>query len=285
VIRPRCRHDNPVGQKFCGECGRPLTPGQSPLAPRFPSSDAYAPRLLAERILGSKAAFEGEREQVTVLFADLKGSMELLSDRDPEEARKLLDPVVERMMEAVHRYEGTVHQVMGDGIMALFGAPLAHEDHAVPACYAALRMQDAIGRSATDLRRSHGVEVQIRVNSADVVVRTIAIPPPDRQACYGPEVYRLEGELALEAGGPAADAEGSFESARALARERGARSLERRATTSLARLWRRLGRREDARRALAAVYREFTEGFDTADLTAARRLLDELGESAPGPRP
>ena len=74
-----------------------------------------------------------------MLFADLKGSMELLADRDPEEARKLLDPVLERMMEAVHRYEGTVNQVMGDGIMALFGAPLAHEDHAVRACYAALR--------------------------------------------------------------------------------------------------------------------------------------------------
>jgi class 3 adenylate cyclase len=83
---------------------------------------------------------EGERKLVTVLFADLKGSMELLADRDPEAARKLLDPVLERMMEAVHRYEGTVNQVMGDGIMALFGAPLAHEDHAVRACYAALRM-------------------------------------------------------------------------------------------------------------------------------------------------
>ena len=105
--------------------------------------DSYTPKHLAERILTSKAALEGERKQVTVLFADLKGSMELLADRDPEEARKLLDPVLERMMEAVHRYEGTVNQVMGDGIMALFGAPLAHEDHAVRACYAALRMQEA----------------------------------------------------------------------------------------------------------------------------------------------
>jgi class 3 adenylate cyclase len=94
--------------------------------------DAYTPKHLGERILTSKAALEGERKQVTVLFADLKGSMELLADRDPEDARKLLDPVLERMMEAVHRYEGTVNQVMGDGIMALFGAPLADEDHAVP---------------------------------------------------------------------------------------------------------------------------------------------------------
>jgi class 3 adenylate cyclase len=110
-----------------------------------------------------------------VLFADLKGSMELLADRDPEEARKLLDPVLERMMEAVHRYEGTVNQVMGDGIMALFGAPLAHEDHAVRACYAALRMQERVKKYAEEVRRSHAAVVKIRVglNSGEVVVRAI----------------------------------------------------------------------------------------------------------------
>ena len=101
--------------------------------------------------------------------------MELLADRDPEEARKLLDPVLERMMEAVHRYEGTVNQVMGDGIMALFGAPVAHEDHAVRACYAALDMQAAIGRDAERVRRSHGISLEIRIglNSGEVVVRAI----------------------------------------------------------------------------------------------------------------
>jgi class 3 adenylate cyclase len=110
-----------------------------------------------------------------VLFADLKGSMELLAERDPEEARKLLDPVLEHMMEAVHRYEGTVNQVMGDGIMALFGAPLAHEDHAVRACYAALRMQESVKRYAHRVFRTYGVPVQIRVgfNSGEVVVRSI----------------------------------------------------------------------------------------------------------------
>src|SRR5262249_42737259 len=106
---------------------------------------------------------EGERKQVTVLFADLKGSMELLAERDPEEARKILDPVLERMMEAVHRYEGTVNQVMGDGIMTLFGAPLAHEDHAVRACYAALRMQQAVKSYTEELLHSQGISVQIRV--------------------------------------------------------------------------------------------------------------------------
>src|SRR6202171_1546417 len=123
----------------------------------------------------SRSALEGERKQVTVLFADLKGSMELLADRDPEEARTLLDPVLEHMMEAVHRYEGTVNQVMGDGIMALFGAPLAHEDHALRACYAALRMQQVVQRHAEGARREHGVIVRIRVglNSGEVVVRAI----------------------------------------------------------------------------------------------------------------
>jgi class 3 adenylate cyclase/tetratricopeptide (TPR) repeat protein len=139
------------------------------------SPQSYTPRYLAEKILVSRHALEGERKQVTVLFADIKGSLELLADRDPEEARKLLDPVLERMMEAVHRYEGTVNQVMGDGIMALFGAPLAHEDHAIRACYAALAMQQAIRRYTADVRRDHGIEVQIRVglNSGDVVVRAI----------------------------------------------------------------------------------------------------------------
>ncbi len=176
MICAGCGYDNPTThQKFCGECGHALTSVPPPAASRFGAPDAYTPKHLADRILTSKAALEGERKHVTVLFADVKGSMELLADRDPEEARNILDPVLARMMETVHRYEGTVNQVMGDGIMALFGAPLAHEDHAVRACYAALAMQDAMRRYTEEVRRSHGVEVQIRVgiNSGDVVVRSI----------------------------------------------------------------------------------------------------------------
>src|SRR5712691_9547301 len=133
-----------AGSKFCDSCGAPVaTASAQPTAAfRSTSPESYTPKHLAEKILTSKSALEGERKLVTVLFADLKGSMEMLADRDPEDARKLLDPVLDRMMEAVHRYEGTVNQVMGDGIMALFGAPLAHEDHAVRACYAALRAGD-----------------------------------------------------------------------------------------------------------------------------------------------
>jgi class 3 adenylate cyclase/tetratricopeptide (TPR) repeat protein len=143
---------------------------------RFASPKSYTPQHLAEKILTSRAALEGERKHVTVLFADIKGSMELLADRDAEAAQKLLfDPVLDRMIEAVHRYEGTVHRVMGDGIMALFGAPLAVEDHAVRACYAGLRMQETVSRYAEEVRRSHGVQVAIRVglNSGEIVIRTI----------------------------------------------------------------------------------------------------------------
>ena len=146
-------------------------PARRPDRPPRPAAPAH----LVEKMLLSRSALEGERKQVTVLFADLKGSMELLAESDPEEARQLLDPVLERMMAAVHRYEGTVNQVMGDGIMALFGAPIAHEDHALRACYAALAMQEALRAHADQVHQTHQVEIQIRVglNSGEVVVRAI----------------------------------------------------------------------------------------------------------------
>lgn len=175
-----CGEPNRPSAKFCRKCGKHLTAVADTTAlaqanSKSETPDRYTPKHLAERILYSRAAMEGERKLVTILFADLKGSMELLADRDPEEAHNLLDPVVERMMDAVHRYEGTVNEVRGDGIMALFGAPLAHEDHALRACYAALDMQAAIQRYAEEVRRRYGVKAQIRVglNSGEVVVRTI----------------------------------------------------------------------------------------------------------------
>jgi class 3 adenylate cyclase/tetratricopeptide (TPR) repeat protein len=197
---PQCQHENPTGQKFCGECGARLKarcsacgtvnpPGQkfcgecgerlagtaAAPQPAPPSPASYTPQHLAERIISSRGALEGERKQVTVLFADLKGSTELIQGLDPEDARGLLDPALHAMMAAVHRYEGTVNQVLGDGIMALFGAPLAHEDHAARACYAALALQEALHAYAEQVRRSHGVELQARVglNSGEVVVRAI----------------------------------------------------------------------------------------------------------------
>jgi class 3 adenylate cyclase/tetratricopeptide (TPR) repeat protein len=171
---PQVHDEAERGLVWTGDPG-PAPPASAPAGTPVPAPLAYTPPYLAEKILTSRSALEGERKQVTVLFADLKGSMELLADRDPEEARQLLDPVLEHMMAAVHRYEGTVNQVMGDGIMALFGAPVAHEDHAVRASYAALHMQEAIGRYADELRRQQGLDVQIRIglNAGEVVVRAI----------------------------------------------------------------------------------------------------------------
>src|SRR2546425_9972039 len=172
---PQVRDDEGRGLLWTGDADSTAPPPATPVQTPEHIPLTYTPSYLAEKILTSRSALEGERKQVTVLFADLKGSMELLADRDPEEARQLLDPVLERLMAAVHRYEGTVNQVMGDGIMALFGAPIAHEDHAVRACYAALAMQEAIRAYADQVRQTHQVEIQIRVglNSGEVVVRAI----------------------------------------------------------------------------------------------------------------
>src|SRR5262247_3449416 len=144
-----------------------LVQAQAPLA--------YTPPYLAEKILTTRSAMEGERKQVTVLFADLTGNTELIRDLDPEVAQTLLDTALQHMMDAVHRFEGTVNDVAGDGLMALFGAPIAHEDHALRACYAALAMQAALRHYAEDVRRTQGLEVLLRVglHSGGVLVRTI----------------------------------------------------------------------------------------------------------------
>ena len=150
-------------------------PVSAPAADHKPSPLAYTPSYLTEKILISRSALEGERKQVTVLFADVKDSTELIRDLDPEDAQKLLDPAIHIMMDAVHRFEGTVNQVLGDGIMSLFGAPIAHEDHALRACYAALALQAAMRDYAEEVRRTHGIPLQVRVglNSGEVIVRTI----------------------------------------------------------------------------------------------------------------
>jgi class 3 adenylate cyclase len=155
--------------------------GPMSLVTSFPTSTqdrvplAYTPPYLAEKILTSRPALEGERKQITVLFADLKDSTELIHGLDPEAAQQLLDPVIHMMMDAVHRFEGTVNQVLGDGIMALFGAPIAHEDHALRACYAALAMQAAMQAATDEVRRTRGLELRMRVglNAGEVVVRAI----------------------------------------------------------------------------------------------------------------
>src|SRR5215831_16529946 len=144
-----------------------LVPASAPLT--------YTFFYLTDKILAVRPALTGERKQVTVLFADLKDSTELIHGLDPEAAQQLLDPALHCMMDAVHRFEGTVNQVLGDGIMALFGAPIAHEDHALRACYAALAMQAAMRATTEEVRRTRGLELRMRIglNSGEVVVRAI----------------------------------------------------------------------------------------------------------------
>ena len=167
---PKCGAEVQVGKAFCADCGARLEAAS--LAPAGkPTPPPSGVRVAAE----AAEIPEGERKTVTALFADIKGSMELIEDLDPEEARRLVDPALKLMMDAVHRYEGYVAQSTGDGIFALFGAPIAHEDHPQRALYAALRMQEDIRRYAERLRAEKGVNLQVRVgvNTGEVVVRSI----------------------------------------------------------------------------------------------------------------
>ena len=164
ILCPNCGFTNDPDERFCGGCGAPLGDRTT----TSPSPVTYTPEHLAERILHSRSALEGERKQVTVLFADIKASTELIEGLDPEQAAQRLEPALQTMMDAVHRYEGTVNKVQGDGVMALFGAPLAHEDHAVRAGYAALAMRDAIKEGI-----GGDIHVRIGLHSGEVVVRSI----------------------------------------------------------------------------------------------------------------
>jgi class 3 adenylate cyclase/tetratricopeptide (TPR) repeat protein len=170
VSCPSCGHENPAGARFCNDCGAPLaTPTITP-EPR-----SYTPRHLAEKILASQSALRGERKLVTVLFADVVRSMELAERVDPEEWHRLLDRLFRILAGGIHRYEGTINQYTGDGIMALFGAPIAHEDHAQRACAAALDLARELGVLAEDVRRDSGLEFALRMglNSGEVVVGRI----------------------------------------------------------------------------------------------------------------
>jgi class 3 adenylate cyclase len=194
---PQCQHENPAGQKFCGECGTRLSVGcpscgaTNPLAQKFcgecgaalarapvataASPESYTPKHLAEKILTSKSALEGERKQVTVLFVDVSGFTALSERLDPEDVHALMDRAFERMLPEIHRYEGTVNQFLGDGLMALFGAPLAHEDHPVRAVHAALALQRTLDAYRDELVRARGIEFRARMglNSGSVVVGKI----------------------------------------------------------------------------------------------------------------
>jgi class 3 adenylate cyclase len=151
LVCAKCGTANPQGRKFCDSCAQPLA------EPSRPDPRSYTPKHLAEKILTSRTALEGERKQVTVLFADVKGSMELGEKVDPEGWYRIMDRFFQILSDGVHRFEGYVAQSTGDGIFALFGRAIAHEDHTQRALYAALRMQEETKRYADELRRERGV--------------------------------------------------------------------------------------------------------------------------------
>ena len=170
----KCGVVNPSGKSFCGDCGAALAPTNTATEPPAPVGSALAIRISAGGRDASAAA-DGERKTVTALFADIKGSMELIEDLDPEQARTLVDPALKLMMDAVHRYGGYVAQSTGDGIFALFGAPVAHEDHPQRALFAALKMQEEMRRYSTKLREAGNLPIEARVGAnTEVVVRSIA---------------------------------------------------------------------------------------------------------------
>src|SRR6202521_2813016 len=176
---PSCAHPNPPDHRFCGACGALLqvSEGVTDKTCHLPAREArtHTPKHLADKILQSKSALEGERKQVTVLFADVKGSMELAEQLDPEAWSQIMNRFFQILSDGVERFEGFVDKFTGDGIMALFGAPIAHEDHAQRACYAALHLRDELKRYADELRRTAGVSLSVRIglNSGEVIVGRI----------------------------------------------------------------------------------------------------------------
>src|SRR5713226_7982304 len=172
---PKCAHLNAPDAKFCSQCAVALG-GQAAVG--FDASASPVQRdsvRLGPETQDASAALDGERKTVTALFADIKGSTELMEDIDPEEARAIVDPALKLMMDAVHRYDGYIVQSTGDGIFVLFGAPVAHEDHPQRALYAALAIRDALRRSGAELKEQgrSGVEVRVGINTGEVVVRSI----------------------------------------------------------------------------------------------------------------
>ncbi len=166
-----CQQESPEAARFCMHCGAPATARPTPR----PDPHDYTPRHLAEKILQIRSALEGERKQVTVLFADVARSVELSAQLDPEEWRRVLDRFFRILADGVHRFEGTINQYTGDGIMALFGAPVAHEDHAQRACYSALHLSARLHRYAQALKRDRGISLSVRMglNSGEVIVGRI----------------------------------------------------------------------------------------------------------------
>jgi len=161
VICPSCGKANPPGSKFCNDCGNPFVPAPPP--PDYSKPRSYTPKFLADKILTTRSAMEGERKLVTVLFAYVANFTAISEELDPEEVHEIMDGCFKILMDEIHKYEGTINQFTGDGVMALFGAPLAHEDHAQRACHAALAIQDSLTPYSQRLKEEHSLDFRMRL--------------------------------------------------------------------------------------------------------------------------
>jgi class 3 adenylate cyclase len=175
LVCTQCNKTNPPGSKFCNECGHNLNGLIHPPALDYAEPQSYTPKYLAEKILKTRSSIEGERKIVTVFFADVANFTSLAEKLDPEDAHNIMDGAFQILMENIHRFEGTINQFTGDGVMALFGAPVAHEDHAQRACHAALAIQSAVTAYGDKIKAVHGQDFKMRIglNSGPVIVGAI----------------------------------------------------------------------------------------------------------------
>ncbi len=174
-ICPQCHSSNPSDFRFCGKCGHDLVLQKESLAVDYSEPQSYTPKFLADKILTTRSSIEGERKLVTVLFADVANYTSMAEKLDPEEVHQIMDGCFKILMNEIHRYEGTINQFTGDGVMALFGAPVAHEDHAQRACHAALSIQKALVDFEEKVSKDFGADFKMRIglNSGPVVVGSI----------------------------------------------------------------------------------------------------------------
>jgi class 3 adenylate cyclase len=175
LICLHCNFENLPGENFCGECGRALAEPAKMSPIDYDQPQSYTPKHLADKILTTRSSIEGERKLVTVMFADVANYTSISEKLDPEEVHQIMDGAFKILMDEIHKYEGTINQFTGDGVMALFGAPVSHEDHAQRACYAALSIQKALGEYGDKIEKDTGVEFKMRIglNSGPVIVGAI----------------------------------------------------------------------------------------------------------------
>ena len=175
LVCPNCRFENAPGDKFCGECGYPLKQTEEASPINYLEPQSYTPKHLADKILTTRSTIEGERKLVTVMFADVAGFTAISEKLDPEDVHRIMDGCCRILVDEIHRFEGTVGEFRGDGVMALFGAPIAHEDHAQRACHAALAIQQALVPYSEEIKQRYGIDFRMRIglNSGTVVVGAI----------------------------------------------------------------------------------------------------------------